>query len=211
MTSIAIAEDHQLLRASFMNLINDEPEYSVDIQASNGVELLSQLNPNSLPDIVLVDVDMPVMDGPETVLQLRKKYGDGIKILGLSIHTEVRFISQMLDNGANGYVSKAASAEELFIAFEKLESIGFYLSQDVASIVNSSNNSSLVKLNEKELAILTLLFKEYTNADIAAELGIPKNTVSTYRTRMIEKVGVTNTVGLILYALKTGVCKLTED
>jgi DNA-binding NarL/FixJ family response regulator len=210
MISIAIAEDHDLLRTSIVNLIRDDDNYNVTIQAANGQQLLNMLNPNALPDIVLVDVEMPILDGPETVQLLRQKYANAIKILGLSIHTEVRLINQMLDNGANGYVSKAASAEELFIAFEKLQTIGFYLSHDVSRIIKASQATAHtgIKLNDKEITILNLLFKELTNAEIALEMDIPKNTVDTYRTRMIDKIGVKNTVGLVLYALKNGICKL---
>jgi len=212
MTRVAIVEDHKLLRSSFVALINDEEKFHVEIEASNGQELLNMINPLSLPDIVLVDVEMPIMDGPETVLQLRSRYGEDLKILGLSIHTEVRLVNQMLENGANGYLSKAAGAEELFTSFEKLESVGFYLSKDISRILKRENGRGhlSVQLNEKEIAILKLLFKELTNSEIAATLEIPVNTVNTYRTRMIDKLGVRNTVGLVLYALKTGICKLTE-
>lgn len=212
MTRVAIVEDHKLLRSSFVALINDEEKFHVEIEASNGQELLNMINSLSLPDIVLVDVEMPIMDGPETVLQLRSRYGEDLKILGLSIHTEVRLVNQMLENGANGYLSKAAGAEELFTSFEKLESVGFYLSKDISRILKRENGRGhlSVQLNEKEIAILKLLFKELTNSEIAATLEIPVNTVNTYRTRMIDKLGVRNTVGLVLYALKTGICKLTE-
>jgi len=210
MKRIVIVEDHSLLRTSFVNLINDEDDFTVVLEAVNGKDLLNKMNPTTLPDVILVDVEMPEMDGPQTVLELRKRYGKKPRILGLSVHKEVRLISQMLNNGANGYVSKAASAEELFTAIQKVLKVGFYLSKDVSVIMKASKafTSLNVKFNKKEEAILKLIFKEKSNPEIAQILDMPRATVNTYRTRMIEKAGVINSVGLVLFALKQGICKL---
>jgi DNA-binding NarL/FixJ family response regulator len=118
----------------------------------------------------------------------------------------------MLQNGANGYVSKAASANELFTGIKKVISVGYYLSKDISIIMKDSGLVILQnpKLSEKEEAILKLIYEEKGNPEIAEILGIPRSTVNTYRTRMIEKVGATNTVGLVLYALREGICKLEE-
>jgi|AntRauTorckE5430_2_1112549.scaffolds.fasta_scaffold05971_1 DNA-binding NarL/FixJ family response regulator len=212
MKRIAVVEDHGILRTSFVNLINDEDNFTVIVEAENGQQLLTRINPLALPDVVLVDVEMPIMDGPETVLELRKRYGNKMKILALSIHKEVRLINEMLQNGANGYVSKAASANELFTGIKKVISVGYYLSKDISIIMKDSGLVILQnpKLSEKEEAILKLIYEEKGNPEIAEILGIPRSTVNTYRTRMIEKVGATNTVGLVLYALREGICKLEE-
>lgn len=210
MKKIAIVEDHGILRTSFVNLINDEIGYTVILEAANGEELLTRLNPKNLPDVVIVDVEMPIMDGPQTVLELRKKHGTKIKILALSIHKEVRLINEMLQNGANGYISKAASAEELFTGIQKVINVGHYLSKDISSILKDSGLfiSYNPKLSKKEIAILKLICEEKGNPEIAEILNIPRSTVNTYRTRMIDKVGVTNSVGLVLFALKQGLYKM---
>jgi two-component system invasion response regulator UvrY len=108
MIKVAIAEDHELLRASYVSLINGNEQFDLIVQAKHGKELLAKLNPEALPDVVLVDLDMPIMDGPETVLELRKKFGEDLKILALSVHEEYFLIKRMLENGTNGYVSKGA-------------------------------------------------------------------------------------------------------
>jgi len=213
MIKVAIAEDHELLRASFVSLINGNEQFDLIVQAKHGKELLAKLNPKALPDVVLVDIDMPVMGGPETVRRLKSLYGDSLKILTLSVHEEYFVIKQMLENGSDGYVSKGVSARELFEAIKSVNSVGYFLSNRVQNVVNKNrlNQEDRIKFNESELAIIALIFKEYSNVQIASELNISKNTIATYRTRILNKVGVKNTVGLILYALRTGICALPTE
>lgn len=208
MKKIAIVEDHDLLRTSFVNLINERKGYKVVLDAYNGDDLIRRLNPNDLPDVILVDVEMPVMDGPETIKVFREKYGDQAKLLGLSVHKETQLIKEMLRLGANGYITKAASADELFIAIEKVMKIGFYMSKDVARLVNVAKLHNGDLLNELEQRILLLICAEKINKEIAEKLGMPVNTINTYRTRMIDKLGVRNSVGLVLFAIKEGFYKI---
>lgn len=211
MKKIAILEDHSLLRTSFVNLINDEDHYKVCLEAKNGDDFMRKLNPKEMPDVVLVDVEMPIMDGPQTIRTFRKKYGKKVKLLGLSVHKEIRLVKEMLHEGANGYISKAASADELFQAIDKVTSVGFYLSKDISQIINISGSVQHRDdvLNEKEEKILLLICQERVNKEIAESLEISVNTVNTYRTRMIEKLGVKNSVGLVLYAVRMGIHKIS--
>ena len=145
--------------------------------------------------------------------RLKSLYGDSLKILTLSVHEEYFVIKQMLENGSDGYVSKGVSARELFEAIKSVNSVGYFLSNRVQNVVNKNrlNQEDRIKFNESELAIIALIFKEYSNVQIASELNISKNTIATYRTRILNKVGVKNTVGLILYALRTGICALPTE
>jgi DNA-binding NarL/FixJ family response regulator len=208
MKKIAIVEDHDLLRTSFVNLINEREGHKVILEAINGDDLIRKINPQDLPDVILVDVEMPIMDGPETIKVLRKKYGESMKLLGLSVHKETQLIKEMLKLGANGYITKSASADELFIAIDKVMSVGFYLSKDVARLINISSLSKGNTLNEMEERILLLICAEKINKEIAEDLGMPVNTINTYRTRMIDKLGVRNSVGLVLFAIKEGFFKV---
>lgn len=205
MYKIAIVDDHEILRNGISDLINDKKDYSIVLEAENGLDLLNRINPKAIPDVFLVDVEMPVMDGPSTVKKLRRKYGKRIKILGLSSHKEIWLINEMIDNGANGYVSKAATADDLVNAISKVKRNDFYLSKDISLILKEYKNTGLKpKLNDKELAILKLICLEKTNPEISKILNMPRTTINTYRTRMIEKVGAINVVGLVLYAVKHG-------
>lgn len=211
MIKVAIAEDHELLRASYVSLINGNEQFDLIVQAKHGKELLAKLNPEALPDVVLVDLDMPIMDGPETVLELRKKFGEDLKILALSVHEEYFLIKRMLENGTNGYVSKGVGVNELLLAITKVNTVGYYLSSGIQKVVHKNNSKNAIKLSKTESDIISLIFKEYTTTQIAEKLTIPKSTIATYRTRILEKVGVKNTVGMILFAIRTGICTLPPN
>jgi DNA-binding NarL/FixJ family response regulator len=206
MIKIGIVEDHRILRTAMVNLIHDHDDFDVIVEASNGKELLDILSHSALPDVILVDVEMPIMDGPTTVKQYRSKFGTEVKLLGLSVHKEPRLVNEMIQNGANGFVTKAASSAELFHAIKTVFTSGYYVSRDIASFLKSSDIPKLTdeRLNKKEEKILRLICLQKTNEQIALELNLSRNTVNTYRTRMIEKLQVKNTVGLVLYAIKSG-------
>lgn len=206
MIKLGIVEDHRILRTAMVNLINDHDDFEVIIEASNGQELLDLLDRSALPDVILVDVEMPIMDGPTTVKKYRSQFGTEVKLLGLSVHKEPRLVNEMIQNGANGFVTKAASSTELFLAIKKVIQSGYYVSRDIASFLKSSDLPMLSDqmLNSKEERILKLICQQKTNEEIAVELKLARNTVNTYRTRMIEKLQVKNSVGLVLYAIKSG-------
>ncbi|MFT5724667.1 MAG: DNA-binding NarL/FixJ family response regulator [Bacteroidia bacterium] len=206
MIKIGIVEDHRILRTAMVNLINDHDDFEVTIEASNGKELLEILSHSVLPDVILIDVEMPIMDGPTTVKEYRANFGNEVKLLGLSVHKEPRLVNEMIQNGANGFITKAASSTELFLGIKKVFQSGYYVSRDIASFLKASDLPILSDqtLNEKEEKILKLICQEKTNEEIATRLNLSRNTVNTYRTRMIEKLQVKNTVGLVLYAIKSG-------
>jgi two-component system, NarL family, invasion response regulator UvrY len=206
MIKIGIVEDHRILRTAMVNLINDHDDFEVVIKAPNGQVLLDSLDRSALPDVILVDVEMPVMDGPTTVKNYRATFGEEVKLLGLSVHKEPRLVNEMIQHGANGFVTKAASSTELFQAIKKVYNAGFYVSRDFAGFLKSSDLPKLSDqtLNKKEERILKLICQQKTNEQIASDLNLSRNTVNTYRTRMIDKLQVKNTVGLVLYAIKSG-------
>lgn len=208
MNKIAIVEDHPLYRKSVVDLVSDHPNYEVILEAGNGDELIRKLNPNELPDIVLVDVEMPVMDGPATVKVIREKYGSQVMILGLSVHTESQLIKEMLRLGANGYLTKAASADELIIALDKVLDVQFYISKDVARLVDVKELHKRDIFSELEEQILLLICQQKKNKEIAEIMNVSLNTINTYRTRMIDKIGAINAVGLVLFAIKEGYFKI---
>jgi DNA-binding NarL/FixJ family response regulator len=207
MIKVGIVEDHHMFLEAMVNLINDNEEFEVVIKAINGKEFLKWINEDNLPDVVLVDVEMPIMDGPAMVKVIRARYGDHIKLIALSMHKEVRLVNAMIENGANGFITKSTSTDELFMAIRKVLHSGFYISRDIAKYVNICE-MMVVKdeaLNPTEENILILICNEKNNEEIAQELDLSRNTVNTYRTRMIEKLDVKNSIGLVLYAIKNGI------
>ncbi len=207
MIKLGIVEDHQILRTAMVNLLNDHDDFDIVVEAFNGIDLLEKINPEKLPEVILIDVEMPEMDGPTTVLKYRELYGNQSKLLGLSVHKEPRLINEMIQNGSNGFVTKSVSSEELFHAIKKVRSQGFYVSRDIAKFLKSSEQPVLQDslLNETEEKILRLICLEKKNDEIAKELSLSRNTINTYRTRMLEKLNVKNSVGLVLYAIKSGI------
>lgn len=213
MIKLGIVEDHQILRTALVNLLNDNDDFNVIIEAGHGEELFEQLKKSNLPDVILVDVEMPIMDGPTTVRHYRKKYGHEVKLLGLSVHKEPRLVNEMIKNGANGFVSKDASATELYSAILNVNQSGYYVSKDIARFMRTTDLPALrdQSLNEREENIIRLICQEKTNEEIAETLNLTRNTVNTYRTRLIEKIGVKNSVGLVLYAIKNGLFWIDEE
>lgn len=164
-------------------------------------------------DILLIDVQMPILDRPSTMASFRTIFNDTNIILDLSVDKEARLVSEMIKKGANGYITKGVSSEELFKGMRKVLKTGFYLSRDVAEYFKKSQTIEFKeqKLTEKEQVILKLICIEKNNQEIAKLLSISRNTVNTYRTRMLEKLKANNTVGLVMYALKSGLCWIDEN
>jgi len=210
MIKIGIVEDHHMLRTALVNLLNENGDFKVVLEAANGKELFNRILYSELPKVILIDVDMPEMDGPTTVAAFRKKFGNKTKLLGLSIHKEERLIKEMIDNGEDGFINKSVTADELIHAITQVVSTGCFLSGNVAKYVKRIKNPIVKQdlLSPIEEEILRLICQEKTNIEIAKHLNYTINTVNTYRTRMIEKLEVRNSVGLVLYALQHGIYRI---
>ena len=209
--SICIADDHTLFRSALAGLLNDFDEFEGTIEAENGRILLDKLNPAPITDVALIDIEMPEMDGPETVAQLRKHYGNQLKILGLSMHKEYRMVNEMLNSGANGFVSKDADTDELVEAIQSVYQNDFYLNTGMTKMIFGKHYdifNSGESLSEVEERIITLVCEQKTNAEIADALNLSQNTVNTYRTRILDKINANNTAGLVIYAIKNNLFKI---
>lgn len=209
--SISIADDHRLFRSGLSALISDLDGYEVINEAENGEVLLKQLELNGLTDLILIDIEMPVKDGPDTVKEIREKYGKKAKILALSMHSEFRLVDEMLKCGANGFLSKDSDASELQEALSKVHTTDFYLNQEMSRLIFGNHYKTIetdIQLNDIELQIITEVCKQRTNAEIADKLNLSLNTINSYRTRILEKVGASNTAGLVIFAIKYGLYKI---
>lgn len=204
---VAVVDDHAMMSKALVKFINSFEDYSVLFEAANGREMGAQLQKHIIPDIVLLDINMPVMDGYETATWLRKHYPQ-IKVLSLSMNSDESSIIRMLRLGAKGYITKNADPEELKLALDSVYKRNFYLSDYISGKVISGLNKDVDKaeepivLTDKEKEFLQLICSELTYRDIAAQMAISPRTVEDYRHSLFEKMGVKTRVGVVLYAIK---------
>ena len=214
-TTVALADDHVLLRSGLANLINNLGEYEVLFEANNGKDLLRQLEPGRLPDIALVDVSMPEMDGYETSRYLKMNY-PGIKVLALSMYDTENTVIRMIQNGAKGYILKDIEPKQLRSVLDALRDRGYYYSEMVTNkMVHAINNAEegekhqkLALLTPKETEFLKLACTELTYKEIADKIFVSPRTVDGYREALFEKLNIRTRVGLVLYAIKNGVVQV---
>lgn len=215
-TRIAIVDDHLMFRKGLASLINLFPNTMVILDAGDGQELIEQINSESLPDIVLLDITMPVMDGYETAQWLRKHYPE-IRILALSTMDNETAIIRMIKYGVKGYILKDANPDELKNAFAEVLSQGYFfnelISRKVISAVNkmadTKNEINLwVNLNDREIQFLKFVCTDLTYKEIAEKMNLSVRTVEGYRDALCEKFNVKSRVGLAVYAMKNQIVKV---
>ena len=205
MIRIALVDDHVMLRKSLAVLIQLFADLEIVLQANHGAEFIEQLPKHTLPDIVLIDVNMPVMNGVETTRWLHKQYPQ-IKVIALSMLKNELVLIRMLKNGARGYLLKDAEPEELHMAIQQVQEKGFYFSELVKPGLKICTNRESLQpdqmLNEQELIFLQWTCTEKSHKQIAAEMCVSPRTVDGYRDALFRKLNVTSRVGMVMYALK---------
>lgn len=216
MAIVALVDDHTLLRKGLSNLLK-EVGHTVLLEADNGKSFIEQLqNTKNLPEVVLLDINMPQMDGYETAAWIKNNYPD-IKVLALSMYDDETAIIRMLKNGARGYILKDAEPSELKSAIENLIHKGFHHSDMVtARLIHSLNNfdnpqhsiKDTLGLNEKEIEFLKLAASELTYKEIADKMFLSPRTIDGYRDNLFEKLNIKSRVGLVLFAIKNGIVQL---
>lgn len=210
---VAVADDHSLLRNALAKLINSFDSYSVIFEAGNGNEIKEKLSKHVIPDIVLLDVNMPDMDGYETAQWLHKNYPQ-VKVLALSMFSDENIIIRMLKLGAKGYILKNAEPEELNTALDSVLKKDFYLSEFISGKIVSGLNKDLdrpkenMMLSEKEKELLKYMVSELSYKDIAAKMFISPRTLDDYRNNLFEKTKVKTRVGLVIYAIRNGLVEV---
>jgi len=210
---VAVADDHSLLRSALAKLINGFPGYNVTIEADNGRDLIEKIAKSTLPDIVLLDISMPEMDGFKTTQWLHKKYPQ-IKVLALSMLSDERTIIKIFRVGAKGYLLKNTDPDELKTALDSVMSKNVYLSEYVSGKLVSGLHNDVdvelqgVVLNEKEKEFLRWSCSELSYKDIAAKMFVSPRTVDDYRQSLFYKLKVHSRVGLVMYAIKNGIFEI---
>jgi len=206
---VVIADDHEMLRKGLRLLLEKQKEIEIIAEASNGSELIDVVE-KLKPDVVITDVKMPVMDGKEACKTIKDKFPE-IAVIALSMFDEENTIAEMLEAGASGYLLKNTTKEELTEAIKTVCAGETYFS-DAASVklfrlvsntkLNPVKRSKAPHFTDKELQIISLICKEYTNKEIASEMKLSPRTVEEYRMRIQNKMEAKNMVGIVVYAIK---------
>ncbi len=210
---VAIADDYKIFRDGLKVGLAMDENLEVVLEADNGEELLHAI-PTTTPDVILMDLKMPIVDGMEATKEIRKKFSY-IKVLVVTMYDDDKFIIHLMEIGANGYLLKNAHSEEIRKSIYAVHENGYYFND----LVNKALLKKLVlkgnlkpsfnqniELSERELEVLKLICDEKTAAEIGKELYLSPRSVEGIRQRLIEKVGVRNTAGLVIFAVKNGIC-----
>ena len=206
---VAIADDHKIFRKGVILSLKPYHNIKFVLEAENGEELIQGVK-NAQPDIILMDLKMPVKDGIETTKYLNKHF-PSIRILILTMYEDERFVGHLMDSGANGYLLKSTDPEEIKQGIMDVMRTGFYLNNFVNRVLIKKNyarqkfnpnlNNEIV-ISEREKEVLSLVCLEYTAQEIAQKMDISARTVEAIKDRLMERFGVKNSVGLVFFAMK---------
>ncbi len=207
--NVAIADDHKIFRRGVILSLKSFHNIKFMLEAENGEELIKGVEKEQ-PDIVLMDLRMPVKDGIETTKYLNKHFPQ-IRILILTMFEDERFVGHLMDSGANGYLLKSTDAAEIKQAIMDVMETGFYLNNFVNRVLIKKNyakqkfnpnlNSQIV-ISEREKEVLSLVCMEFTASEIAQKMELSPRTVEAIKDRLMERFGVKNSVGLVFFAMK---------
>lgn len=206
---VAIADDHKIFRKGVILSLRPFTNIKFVQEAGNGDELLEQL-PVTSPDVVLMDLRMPLKDGIETTKVLSKQYPN-IHVIVLSMYEDERFVYHMMENGAHGYLLKNAEPQEIRKAIMDVHEKGYYLNNFVNRILLKRSHArqkavpsiqNEITLTEKEKDVLQFICMEFTAQEIAQKMEISPRTVEAIKDRLMERFGSKNTAGLVFFAVK---------
>jgi DNA-binding NarL/FixJ family response regulator len=208
---IVMADDHEIFRDGFKLMLSKQKDIMLLADAENGQELL-ELVEREQPDVVITDIKMPILDGIEATQKITERYPN-IGVIGLSMFDEDDLIIDMLEAGAKGYLLKNSNKEQIIEAIKTVyggdpyycKTTSHKLTRMIASSkYNPHKRTDKVELSDREKEILQLICQEQTNKEIADQLFISVRTVEGHRQKILEKLNVKNSIGLVVYAMRNG-------
>jgi two-component system response regulator NreC len=211
---VELADDHTLLRQGLRRILEDHPQFAVIAEASSGLEAV-RLAREHQPDIAVLDIGMPELNGMEAAAQIRR-HSPRTAVVILSMHRDERYVLRAVDAGARGYLLKDAVEGELVEALERIHQGGTVFSPAIAALLNDGHLRRLRDagvedryelLTERERQLYQMLAEGRSNRDIAARLCLSLHTVETHRTRIMEKMDVHNAAELVLSAVHRGLIR----
>lgn len=214
--NIIVCDDHKLFRKGMSALLSDFEIVGDIYEAGNGVELLQLLDQlEEIPGLVLLDINMPEMDGVEATKKLKELYPE-IRILILSMEDDSQLVSFLVNEGIDGYLLKNADPDELELAIKMIMKNSFYFSSSLSGFIsqavkakNTTNNKPVeLDLTERETQIIQLTCQELTAVEIGDKLSISARTVEGYKRKLLEKTVTKNMAGLVIFAIKNGLYQL---
>ena len=206
---VAIADDHKIFRKGVILSMRTYTNIKFVMEADNGEDLIEKI-PESMPDVILCDLKMPIKDGIDATKIISKNY-PAIRVIILTMFEDERFVGHLMDCGAAGYLLKNTEPSEIKRAIMDVVRTGFYLNPFVNKVLIKKNYSkqkfnpsltSEVVLSDREKEVLTLVCMEFTASEIASKMDISARTVEAIKDRLMERFGVKNSVGLVFYAMK---------
>jgi DNA-binding NarL/FixJ family response regulator len=209
---IAIADDYAIIRDGLKVGLGRDANFEVVLEANSGEELLKGLERTEV-DVVLLDLRMPVMDGMEATTRIRQQF-TRVKILAVTMYDDEKFIIHLMEKGANGYLLKHADSDEIRRAIYSVHETGYYFNDLVNKallrklVIRGNfkpNFREEIEFTERELQVLHLICEEKTNAEIGKSIFLSPRSVEGIRQRLIEKAGVRNTAGLVIFAVRNGI------
>jgi len=214
---VVLVDDHVLLRNGLASLIRSFGRFDVLFEASDGKDLIRKLNTSRRPDIILLDIGMPEMDGYETACYLREHFPE-IRVLALTMTDTDSSVARMLNNGAKGYVLKDIDAHGLEQALDSIADKGSYYTETVTEkLIDTVSRleepghrhfRNMLTLNDRELEFMKLVCTEWTYKEIADRMYLSPRTIDGYRDALFEKLNVRTRVGLAMFAVKNGIVQL---
>jgi DNA-binding NarL/FixJ family response regulator len=210
---IIIADDHQLFREGLVNLLANSDEIEIVARAENGRDAIEKVEKHK-PDLILMDIGMPVINGVEATQILHDKYPE-LKVIALSMHSDKHYIKGMLEAGASGYLLKNSTYNQLLEAIKTVHSGKKYLSEQITEVLidnylgkNEDLPIKAPELTDREFEILKLYAEGKSAKEIAKQLFVSTKTVGTHKQNIMEKLHLKSTVEMVRYAIKNGIVSL---
>jgi len=209
---VAIADDHVLFRAGVKSALSVHKDIKMIAEADNGMQLLTVLK-HVQPDVILLDIQMPIMDGINTLPEIKKLYPE-IKVIMLTMHNDHSMISKLMELGANSYLTKNSDSEIIYQAVKTVHEQEYYFNQltnkaliDGLRVKRQAEASLPVdaKLSDKEISILRMICEEKSTKEIADLVDLSPRTVEAIRDKLKVKTGAKSLAGLVMYAVKSGI------